>query len=107
MIEASQYPDETHYTGRGCPWLISCEIDGVTYSAASRSGAPYALARVLVAAGVLDQPMSVVSQGLKGDARYKSIHKMAGYTIGENATHPMHLTSWHPYGGRVRGDDGA
>jgi len=98
MILARQHPDETRRTARGCAYEISCEVDGVEYSARSRSGAPYALARALVAAGVPDQPMTVVSAGLAGETRYRSLYRMAGYTVGENASQPLHLRRYvaHP-----------
>lgn len=99
MILARQYPDETRRTSRGCVYKIDCEVDGTNYSIESRSGAPYALARVLVAAGVPDQPMTVVTTGLAGEAQYRSIHRMAGYTISESASKPAALTRYVAYPG--------
>ena len=85
-LSAHQRPDETARTERGCPWLIECTVDGTLYRARSRSGAPMALARLLVAAGIPDQPMRVTSAGLAGATLYRSIHRLAGRTIAESAT---------------------
>jgi hypothetical protein len=94
MISVDQCPDETKRSSRGCPWIAECVVDGVTYAARSRSGAPYALARVLADAGIPDAPMVVVSQGLKGETRYRSFHEMAGWTIEESATVPVRRGRW-------------
>ena len=99
MIKAYQYPDEEKRGVRGCTWVIECNIDGVNYSARSRSGAPYALARVLVEAGIPDQPLCVVSKGLKGETNYRSVYKTAEFTIGESANTPIYRTRWAPYTG--------
>jgi hypothetical protein len=100
MILVHQRPDETRRTGRGCPWIAECEVDGQRYEAASRSGAPLALARVLVAAGVSDQRVRVYSQGIAGCMRYPSLRRMAGLTARESASQPVHLAPWVPYEGR-------
>jgi len=109
MILSRQYPDEPRRTSRGCAYKIDCEINGINYSASSRSGAPYALARVLVAAGIEDQPMTVFSTGLAGETRYKSIYRMAGYTVAENASQPVHVRRYVAYsrfpGGGVATDE--
>lgn len=94
MTLARQRPDEQHRTNRGCPWVATCEIAGTSYAARSRSGAPYALARILVAAGIPDQPMSLVTQGLKGEMRFRSIHRMAGWTVAESSSTPAKLVKW-------------
>ena len=46
-------------TSTGSLWQAETEIDGKTYSATSRHGAPQALARVLIDAGIPDQPVEV------------------------------------------------
>lgn len=76
-------------------------MDGVTYTARSRSGAPFALARSLVEAGVPNQPMTVIAHGLRGESRYRSIHEMAGWTIAESAAKPVHRVPWQPYEGEA------
>ena len=100
MILSRQYPDEPRRTSRGCAYKIDCEINGINYSASSRSGAPYALARVLVAAGIENQPMTVFSTGLAGET---------GYTVAENASQPVHVRRYVAYsrfpGGGVATDE--
>jgi hypothetical protein len=89
-------------TGTGSLWEASTEIGSKTYSAVSRHGAPQALARVLLAAGILDQPVEVRSEicvfddgktiradELKGCIGYRSLHAMARYTFQEG-DRPLH-----------------
>jgi hypothetical protein len=99
MIEVHQHPDETVHTARGCPWVAECEVAGIIHTVRSRSGAPYALARILVEAGIADQPMVVIAQGIAGETRYRSFHQIAGYTIQESSTVPIHRNRWEPYTG--------
>ena len=61
-------------------------IDGRRYFARSRRGAPFALARVLVAAGIPDRPVLVMHKGLRGEMRYRSLHRTAGRTVRESAS---------------------
>jgi hypothetical protein len=49
----------------------------------------FALARVLVAAGVSDQPVRVTQKGLRGHMSYRSLYRMAELTIKESATCPV------------------
>jgi hypothetical protein len=82
----------TRTPGNSSKWLVAAEIDGRTYSASSRRGAPQELARVLVAAGIPDQPVRVLSdvcvwadgairtEQLRGHMNYHSLHGMAGWT---------------------------
>jgi hypothetical protein len=76
-------------SNKGSRWRAVTMIDGVPYEAESRSGAPFALARVLVAAGVGDQPVQTI--GADGVVRmpWRSLHWMAGRTIQESATFPV------------------
>jgi hypothetical protein len=77
---------------RGSAWRAECEINGTMYEATSRSGAPQALARVLVGGGVLDQPVLTITTGALGmvwELRYPSLHEMATRTFAESATHPL------------------
>ena len=71
-----------------------CEIDGIPYSARSRSGASNELARVLVAAGIPDQPMAAVQKGLKGELTYRSFHEAAKCTYQETETMPLRRVPW-------------
>ncbi len=65
-----------------------CTVRGQEYEAFSRSCSVQALCRVLVAAGVRDQPAEVTSSALPGfvSVRHASIHAEAGFTYGESAT---------------------
>jgi hypothetical protein len=97
-IRIHQHPDETTRTpSRSCQWLAETTIDGTAYSARSRNGAPYALARVLVEAGIADQPVTVISAGTKGEMTYKSLHAMAGCTIKEGAATSIQRVKWAPH----------
>jgi hypothetical protein len=90
-------------THTGSLWEAMTEIGGKTYSATSRHGAPQALARVLVAAGIADQPVEVRSEvcvldagkemrteELRGCITYRSLHAMAKWTFTEGAATPLH-----------------
>jgi hypothetical protein len=81
-------------TTRGSAWLATATIDGRVYDARSRSGAPFALARILVAAGIPDQSVRVTRTGAAGDITYRSLHRMAELTIAESSTQPVRLTKW-------------
>ena len=65
MIHLRQRIVPRSRTHTGALWEAATEFDGNVYSAASRHGAPQALARVLVAAGVPDQPVEVPLRGLR------------------------------------------
>lgn len=87
-IDLAIEPDSR--TTRGSAWLAT--IDG--YSARSRSGASFALARTLVDAGLPDQPVRVTQAGIAGYVTYRSLHRMAGLTIAEGGSQPVHLAKW-------------
>lgn len=88
-IEIMQHPDEASRTpSMGCAWVATCEIAGRRFTARSRHGAPNALARQLVEAGIADHPVEVREIGRPGAMRYRSLHKMAGYTYTEG-NHPL------------------
>jgi hypothetical protein len=102
MIEIRQRPVPRSRTQTGSLWEASTEIDGKTYSATSRHGAPQALARVLLAVGVADMPVEVRSEvcvfddgteirteQLRGCIRYRSLHTMAK-TTSEEGDRPLH-----------------
>lgn len=92
VIEITQSPDEVTRTRmRGCRWVAAATMpDGQTLSAASRTGAPQALARALVAAGTPDAPVRVFSAGLRGYTAYRSLHAMAVWVYREAETKPVH-----------------
>jgi hypothetical protein len=75
----------------GSAYLAVTTVDGLLYAARSRHGAPHALARVLVDAGIPDAPVEVYYRGLAGCVRYRSLHSLANYTIAESATVPVSL----------------
>ena len=84
-ITMHQSPAESTRTPENnCTYEAEAIIDGRRYFARSRRGAPFALARVLVAAGIPDQPVQVTHQGLRGHLSYHSLHRMAELTIEES-----------------------
>jgi len=98
MIEARQYPDMTRPLGsRGRAWVAECVVDGVPYSVRSYTGASYALARALVAAGVADQPLTMTIDGLPGSQTHRSIAGLAQWMISDSNGRPFHRTRWQPY----------
>jgi hypothetical protein len=48
-----------------------------------------ALARVLIAAGIVDQPVTVTHRGVRGEIRYRSLYRLAGRTFTESAGTPV------------------
>jgi hypothetical protein len=94
-IEVRQRPDGlTRTPGKSCVYVAEAPVSGVTYTGRARMGAPHELARILVAAGIADAPMQVHSQGLAGHMTYRSFHQMAGFTLKENASTPVHRVRW-------------
>jgi hypothetical protein len=91
VMSQTMIPD-TRTRERGSKWLATCQIDGREYSAESRSGAPYALARVLINAGIPDQPVMVIIEGHK--MGYQSLQWMAEHATAESATQSIHLARW-------------
>jgi len=89
MIEMFQGPVGEH-TARGIAWRASCVCDARAYDATSRNGATTALARILVAQGVPDQPVQVYDQGRK-TLFWPSLHKMAVWTYSDEGRR-----RWHP-----------
>jgi hypothetical protein len=102
MIEIRQRPIPGSRSGTGSLWEASAEIDGKSYSAVNRHGAPQSLARALVAAGIPDQPVEVRSEvcisdsgaeirteQLQGCIRYQSLHTIAQTTF-EEGDRPLH-----------------
>ena len=77
----------------GCAYRAAATVDGVTYYAATRSGAANKLARDLVAAGVADQPVRVAQEGLRGYLEHPSLHRMATRTYSEG-NGPLRETDW-------------
>lgn len=95
MIAVYQHADPgTATPDNSAAWIAECTIDGNTYTARSRRGAPYELARALVAAGIPDGPMRVYSAPLAGYATYPSMHAAALYTITESARSQASRVRW-------------
>jgi hypothetical protein len=85
-----QHPLEDCTPENSCSYLAETEIDGQRYEAKSRRGAAHELARALVAAGIPDQPVRLTHEGLRGEMRYPSLHRMAGQTYVEGRTTILH-----------------
>jgi hypothetical protein len=77
-------------------WEAVAEIDGVTYRATSRRGAPQELARSLVEAGIADQPVEVFTPPLRGHIGYRSLHAMARTTFTEGKTTSLQRVRYIP-----------
>jgi hypothetical protein len=79
----------------GSAWHAACAIDERIFEATSRHGAPNALARVLVEAGIPDDDVEVhdLDRGEPGigivSLRYRSMHEMAKWTYEESAGRPL------------------
>ncbi len=105
MIEISLRIDQSSAltATKGRAWIAETVIDGAQVQARSHSGASYALARKLVAAGVPDQPVRVSQDGIAGHITWPSLHKHALRTIAESATHPITGGRYTPHPGSIRG----
>jgi hypothetical protein len=103
VIQIRQHVVPQSRTSTGSLWEASTETGGKTYTAASRHGAPQALARKLLVAGVPgQQPVEVLSQvctydngteihteELRGCVTYRSLYAMARSTL-EEGDRPLH-----------------
>jgi len=100
MIRMHQRPIEpTRTPDNNCRYEAEAIVNGQRYSASSRKGVPFELARVLVAAGVPDQSVTVAHEGLRGETAYRSLHWMAQRTIEESARTPVHEVRYREYPG--------
>jgi hypothetical protein len=73
-ILVKAYPLEATRTPDGpCDWVAETMIDGQSFSARSKHGAPNELARQLVAAGIPDASMEIAYAGLRGTMSYRAI----------------------------------
>src|SRR5438132_7769823 len=94
-IRVHQWPEEeTRTPNKSCRWVAEAIVDGITYTARSRHGAPNELARQLVAAGIPDAPMVAAHCGHRGETAYRSFHEMALWTYEETSTKPLHRVGW-------------
>ena len=97
MIVMLQRPlEETRTPERSCVYEAECEFDGRRNSARSRHGAANELARVLVSAGVPDQPPEIRQAGIKGCITWHSLHELARWTYHESATVTLRRVRWKP-----------
>jgi hypothetical protein len=83
-ITVTTWADEaTRTANSACLWVAEVTVDGRTYTARSRHGAPNELARQLVAAGLADRPMVIHYRGRAGTMTYRSFHASATWTYSE------------------------
>jgi hypothetical protein len=95
LIKIRQWPLEgTRTPEKSAVFEAECEVDGRRYSARSRRGAPNELARLLVSAGIVDQPVEVRHAGINGLIRYLSLHELAAWTFQESAKVPLRRVRW-------------
>jgi hypothetical protein len=96
VIRVRQHPDPDTPTP-GKSWIASAIVEGVTYTACARHGAANELARLLVAAGIPDAQMKIVTAGQPGYGTIRSFHEAARWTYEETAaTKPPHMVRWRP-----------
>jgi hypothetical protein len=88
---------ETRTQNSAAAWLAEAEVGGRRFEAKSRHGAPNALARELVAAGIPDQPIEIRYEGLAGSMRHKSFHTLAGRTFTKSASTPVRRVVFREY----------
>ena len=89
-IVVMSWPDETTRTLNGpCVWIAEGTVDGRRFRARSRHGAPNALARQLLAAGLADRPMVIRYRGLAGAMTHRSFRAAAKWTYTEGASTPV------------------
>ena len=97
MIVMLQRPlEDTRTSERPCVYEAEREVDGRRYSARSRLRSANALARVLLAAGVLDQAVEVRQAGIKGCITYRSLHEMGLSAFQETVRVPLRRVRWNP-----------
>ena len=97
IIRVYQRPEEkTRSANNGCVWIAEIIVNGVSYVARSRHGAPQDLARVLVAAGIPDAPMQVTTAALRGETTYRSFYAAADRTIEEDAKVAVRSRRYRP-----------
>lgn len=85
MISCTLTPDESRHGTRGVVWVAAAEVDGERHEVRVKGAATCALARMLVAAGVRDQPMEVCHAGIAGVMIWPSLHRAAELSITEGS----------------------
>jgi len=85
MVVTCRADEKTRTLNSACHWIAEATVDGQTYIAGSRHGAPNELAQPLVAAGISDRPMAIRYRGLAGTMAYRSFHATATSTTSRPA----------------------
>ena len=75
--------EATRTANSPCSWIAEATIEGQTYTARARHGAPNELARQLVATGFSDRPIVIRYRDLAGSMTYRSFHAAATWTYSE------------------------
>ena len=74
---------------RSCVWLAECVVDDNRFQAHARLGASNALARVLVAASVADEPVRIFDRRRRGYMELRSLHEMAKWTYADSPSNGL------------------
>jgi hypothetical protein len=93
--------DETRGPNYCCQWLAECEVDGRRFTARSRQGVVYELARMLVGAGIPDRPLRVKFAGVAGHMMWNSFVAAAKWTLTEGAVTPLRRTPWKEFDAKL------
>jgi hypothetical protein len=94
-IETRMLPNSR--SSRGSSWEARATLpDGSTFRCSSRNGAPNELARLLVSAGVVDQPMQTYGEDGRKLLYYRSLHEAAKWTFEESSGRNLRRTRWTP-----------
>jgi len=93
--------EETRGPNYCCQWLAECEVDGRRFTARSRQGVVYELARMLVGSGVPDQALRVKFAGVAGHMMWNSFAAAARWTLTEGAVTPLRRTPWKEFDAKL------
>ena len=83
IVVTCRADEATRTPNSSCIWIAEATVEGRTYTARSRHGAPNELARRLVVAGIADRPMMIRYHGLAGAMTYPSFRAAAAWTFSE------------------------
>src|SRR5262249_33525451 len=75
--------EATRTANSPCSWIAEATIEGQTYTARARHGAPNELPRQLVATRSSDRPIVIRYRALAGRLTYRSFHAAATWTYSE------------------------
>jgi hypothetical protein len=93
--------EETRGPNSSCQWLAECDVDGRRFTARSRQGAVYELARTLVAAGIEDRPLCVTFARVAGEMTWGSFAAAARSTLTEGAATPLRRRGWRNFDAKL------